>query len=69
MEPDAVDAAIMQGRGRGANQSCVSKGRCGRGAADNPTKQDADADAVVSNRVTESMAHFFPILILKWQMY
>ena len=51
---DAVDMAIMQ--------------RCERGAIQNPTNLDMDADMVVSNQVTMSMALLFLIWKLKWYM-
>ena len=35
----------------------------------NPTNLDTDADEVVSNRVTLSMAFFFLIWKLEWHMF
>ena len=55
MERDAVDMAIMQ--------------RHERGAVHNPTNLDTDADEVVSNWVTLSMAFFFLIWKLEWHMF
>ena len=55
-----MDAAIMQGRGRGGDQSYESHRRRGPGAGCNCANQDADADAVISNFFSNS---FFSVCL------